>query len=271
MSDIEVIDRRFSAQLTTSNDDAATTLQKMAASGLSAEQMNAFYTLQERIQINRDKMEFQARMAAFRINTPVIVKDSHVSFINSKNQETAYDHASIGQVAKLIGEGLAAVGISHGWKTDQVTHADRIAVTCTLSYGLYSESTMLMASRDDSGGKNFIQSIVSTVTYLERHTLTAASGMATHDQDDDGRSSELAEGVTERVKLISEAKDAAAVMGLYKEAYTLAETAKDKAAMNLYIEAKDKRLAELDTEDAVKQCVNAPTLEGFNAVAKRPA
>jgi hypothetical protein len=70
------------------------------------------------------------------------------------------------------------------------------------------------------------------------------------------------------VKLISEAKTSADVMSLFKEGYELAEAAKDKAAQNLYIEAKEKRLEYLDTEEATAKCVAAPTLEAFTLVGR---
>jgi hypothetical protein len=38
---------------------------------------------------------------------------------------------------------------------------------------------------DQSGGKNAIQAIASTVTYLERHTAIAITGVAVSDEEDD--------------------------------------------------------------------------------------
>jgi hypothetical protein len=40
---------------------------------------------------------------------------------------------------------------------------------------------------DDSGNKNKIQQAGSTVTYLQRYTLLAVTGLSTQDQDDDGQ------------------------------------------------------------------------------------
>ena len=62
-----------------------------------------------------------------------------------------------------------------------------IRVTCVLSHILgHSERVTLQASPDQSGGKNNIQAVGSTVTYLERYTLLAVTGLATAEQDDDG-------------------------------------------------------------------------------------
>ena len=48
----------------------------------------------------------------------------------------------------------------------------------------------LSASADNSGSKNSIQAIGSTVTYLQRYTLLAITGLATEDMDDDGSGSD---------------------------------------------------------------------------------
>jgi hypothetical protein len=45
----------------------------------------------------------------------------------------------------------------------------------------------MKAPKDTSGSKNAIQSIASTITYLQRYTLFAATGLAADDQDDDGK------------------------------------------------------------------------------------
>jgi hypothetical protein len=45
----------------------------------------------------------------------------------------------------------------------------------------------MSAPPDASGGKNTIQQIASTVTYLQRYTLLAITGVATKGQDDDAR------------------------------------------------------------------------------------
>ena len=61
-------------------------------------------------------------------------------------------------------------------------------MTCILSHrDGHSEETTLSAGRDDSGNKNSIQAVGSTVTFLQRYTLKAALGLAAA-EDDDGKS-----------------------------------------------------------------------------------
>ena len=81
----------------------------------------------------------------------------------------AYDHATLGNVTEQICAGLGKVGITHGFRTSQ--QGPMITVTCILSKGVYSEETTLCGGADDSGSKNAVQAIGSTVTYLQRYTL----------------------------------------------------------------------------------------------------
>jgi hypothetical protein len=53
--------------------------------------------------------------------------------------------------------------------------------------GHSEEGAVLEGAPDTSGSKNSIQAVGSTVSYLERYTLLAATGLAAKDQDDDGR------------------------------------------------------------------------------------
>ncbi|MGK5049914.1 ERF family protein, partial [Janthinobacterium sp. GB4P2] len=87
---------------------------------------------------------------------------------------------------------LARCGISHDWDTQQPA-SGMIIVSCSLTHVMgHSKSTTMEAPPDNSGSKNVIQQIASTVTYLQRYTLLGACGLATKDMDDDGRGGEQA-------------------------------------------------------------------------------
>ena len=53
----------------------------------------------------------------------------------------------------------------------------------------HEERTQMSGLPDQSGKKNPIQQIASTVSYLRRYTLTGALGITVSDEDDDGVSS----------------------------------------------------------------------------------
>jgi hypothetical protein len=127
---------------------------------------------------------FVSDMALFKLNPPEIVKDNHVQYKTDKGV-TSYWHASIGNVVEKIVAGLAEHGFSHRWIPERC-EGGMVKITCVITHRLgHSESTTLEAGLDQSGGKNNIQAMISTKTYLERHTLLAATGLATKDQGDD--------------------------------------------------------------------------------------
>lgn len=160
-------------------------MQQGGSMDLSA--MERLMGLQERWDANEAKKAYHQAMAAFKQNPPTIYKDKHVSFSTQKGQ-TDYHHATIGNVVKQIVASLAEHDLSHSWTTEQ-REGGQVAVTCTITHKLgHSESVTLQAGRDESGGKNSIQALGSAITYLQRYTLLAITGLAVEDgSDDDGQ------------------------------------------------------------------------------------
>ena len=160
-------------------------LQQAVAQGVDTDKLAALMDLQERWEKNEARKAFVVALNAFKANPPVIEKSKQVSFATSKGK-TEYKHATLDKVSAIIGGALATHGISHRWEVEQF-EGGRIKVTCVLTHALgHSERVPMESRADDSGGKNSIQAIGSAVTYLQRYTLLAASGMATTDQDNDG-------------------------------------------------------------------------------------
>jgi hypothetical protein len=151
--------------------------------GLDLGQVEKAMALQERWEANEARKAYHDAMAEFKANPPEIEKDRHVKFQTSKGL-TEYRHASLANVTGKINSALSQHGLSAGWK---VAQAERIiTVTCTITHRLgHSESTSLSAAPDESGSKNAIQAVGSAISYLERYTLLALTGLATHEMDDD--------------------------------------------------------------------------------------
>jgi len=156
--------------------------------------------LQARWEQMEAKKAYTLAMAAFKADPPKINKDRHVKFATQKGT-TEYYHASLANVTEKINSSLAAHGLSAAWKTEQ-NSTSGIVVTCTITHKQgYSESTSLAAGKEQSGTKNDIQAIGSTITYLQRYTLLSLTGLATHDQDDDGVATKTQESITEKPEL----------------------------------------------------------------------
>lgn len=157
------------------------------ASGVTLDQMQGVLAVQKEWEANEARKAYVAAMSAFKLNPPDIFKSKSVGYTNRDGTFTGYKHATLGDVSDAITNGLAAHGFSHRWDTQQDEHF--LTVTCAVTHSLgHSEVTRMTAHPDDSGKKNAIQQVASAVTYLQRYTLLAATGLATKDcpPDDDG-------------------------------------------------------------------------------------
>lgn len=208
------------------------------AQGFSLEQVGQMMDLQERWEKREAEKAFADAMAEFKKSPPVILKNKHVHYTNDRGQVTEYDHATHDAVTLAIIKGLSEHGFSHKWTPAQ--RDGKVIVTCTITHKLgHSESTTLESAPDKSGGKNDIQAIVSAKSYLERHTLLAATGLSTSDMqrdDDDGRGAESGPGpITEKildgllVDLAATKTDEAAALLWSSGSKTLAATGRQEA------------------------------------------
>lgn len=145
--------------------------------------------LQERHEKNQARRAFDAAMADFRAENLVISKNRAVDFTSTKGR-TNYKHEDLAEVASVVNPALAKHGLSYRFRTTSNPN-EPISVTCIVSHRLgYFEENTLSAGRDDSGNKNSIQQIGSTITYLQRYTLKAALGLASAHDDDGAKADE---------------------------------------------------------------------------------
>jgi len=149
------------------------------------EVLNKLMDLQERWDAKEAKKAYVEAMSAFKQDAPAVIqKDAHVNFSTAKGN-TSYSHATLGNIIIQITSMLSKHGLSASWETHQADAHVKVTCHVTHSQG-HRESTSLNGPLDDSGSKNKIQQVGSTVTYLQRYTLLAALGLATMDQDGDG-------------------------------------------------------------------------------------
>lgn len=172
-------------------------IQSAISKGSDLEDLEKLLSLRERWEANEARKAYHKAMAAFKANPPKIDKDKKVSFATSSGK-TSYSHASLANVTEKINTELSKYGLSASWTTKQ---NGAITVTCRITHELgHGEETTLTAQSDVSGSKNAIQAIGSTITYLERYTLLALTGLATCDMDDDAQS--VQEYITEAEALV---------------------------------------------------------------------
>ena len=158
----------------------------MSTEGFSVEMLDKMLGMQERWEANEARKAYTEAIARFKENPPTVLKEQEASF-NAKNSgsRVSYSYASLDTVTRAVIPALAEQGLSHHWTVSQDN--GRVTVRCVLTHKRgHSEYVELSAMPDDSGQKNPIQQVGSTVSYLERYTLLAATGLAAEGHDDDG-------------------------------------------------------------------------------------
>jgi hypothetical protein len=152
-------------------------LQIAVQQNADMDKLDKLMTLQERYEANIARKAFASALSGFQSELSPIIKRKQAH--NSK-------YADIDDIAQAIRPIMMKYELSFKFEEDQSV-ADWISVTCTVSHASgHSESNKLSAPFDKSGGKNLIQAIASTVTYLRRYTLTGALGITTGEDDNDG-------------------------------------------------------------------------------------
>lgn len=170
-------------------------LNRAVSSGASLEMVEKLMTLQERWKNSQALEAFNEAMAAAKAEIPTITKNREVDFTSAKGR-TNYRYEDLGNIAKTVQPILAKYGLSYRYRATSNVN-EPVTVTCIVSHRLgHHEEITLAAGRDESGNKNSIQAVGSTITYLQRMTLKAALGLAVSN-DDDGKSSDEADKISQ--------------------------------------------------------------------------
>ena len=164
-------------------------LDRAVSQGANVETLSKLMDLQERWEANQARKAFDNAMAAAKAEIPTINKNRLVDFTGKTGIRTHYRHEDLGEIARTVDPILAKHGLSYRFRTSSPV-GEPITVTCVISHrDGHSEENTLVGPRDESGNKNAIQSIGSTISFLQRYTLKAGLGLAAS-YDDDGNSSE---------------------------------------------------------------------------------
>lgn len=154
-------------------------LSQAVERGASIEVLSKLMDLQERLEKGQARKDFDEAIAAAKSEIKPVARN--------KTGHNNKRYADFSAYAREVDPVLARHGLSYRFRT---TQDGSIKVTCILSHrGGHCEENTLAGPADKSGSKNDIQAIGSTLTYLQRYTLTQALGLAASD-DDDARSAD---------------------------------------------------------------------------------
>lgn len=186
----------------------AALMMQAVQSGMSPETIEKMMDLQQRFEADQARRAFVEDFAKFAAERPSVTKNKQVGF-EGRGGKVGYKHETLDNLVDTVGPVLARHGFAHSWNT--VQNQGRITVTCTLTHRLgHKESVTLDASPDTSGTKNAIQAVASAITFLQRYTFRAVTGVATTDEyDDDGNAAGAQQAPAINPELLQRARDAA--------------------------------------------------------------
>jgi hypothetical protein len=180
MTGQEIIPPNGSAVMQAPERQALTPMELLSNAierGVDLPMLERLMDLQDRHERAQAKKAFDQARADAKRKIPVIKKNRE-----GHNKKRYADYAAYAEVVDPI---LAEHGLNASFRPDQTD--TKISVTCILSHrdGHREEST-LSGPPDNTGNKNAIQAIGSTLSYLQRYTLCLALGLAAT-EDDDGQ------------------------------------------------------------------------------------
>jgi hypothetical protein len=150
------------------------------------DKLERLMALQERYEASQAKKAYDAAFAAFKSEAVKIIKNRNVTDGPLKGKK----YAELFAVVNAITPMLSKHGLSSSWKLTR-DEKDWLEVTCYLKHTAGHVESVSMGGPPDTGGaKNAIQARASSVSYLERYTLKAITGLSEQEDDTDGNGAE---------------------------------------------------------------------------------
>jgi len=152
-------------------------LRIATSQGADLDRLEKLMDLEQRWRADEARRAFAAAMSAFKLDPPDILKNKHVD----RGNAGTYNHATHDEVCSKVSAALAKHGLSHSWSQRQEDKNIYIRCRITHALGHFEESSEMFGPPDTSGSKSPLQAIASTVTFLQRYTLLAITGLSSRE------------------------------------------------------------------------------------------
>lgn len=163
-------------------------IERAMSSGANMDVIQKFVDLQEKWDARQAVKAFEEAIAKAKAEIQPVMRNA--TGHNSKR------YADFSAIASAVDPVLGRHGLSYRFETQQTDKA--ITTTCILfGHGHRIPAATLTAPADMTGNKNAIQAIGSTLTYLQRYSLTQALGLAAA-TDDDGKAAGVSGKITDK-------------------------------------------------------------------------
>lgn len=160
--------------------------------GADIDKMERLMAMHERFQAKQAEQQFSEALSAMQEEMPVIGERGGIKDKSGRIQSTYALWEDINEMIKPV---LARHGFA---LTFRMPSNDRgIQVEGVLSHRAgHRETTSILLPVDNSGGKNAVQSVASSVSYGKRYTAGALLNFTTTGEDDDGNGPAVTPRVT---------------------------------------------------------------------------
>jgi hypothetical protein len=178
-------------QLQTTEENPGGLIALAIEKNVDIDKLERLLALKERYDAVQAQKSFLKSLSEFQANVPEIHKSKQVKYTPKNGGfPVNYKYAEIGDIDEAIKQSMSAAGLSKRWEITE--EGESIICTCIISHiNGHSERTSMSSLKDQSGGKNDIQSRASAITYLQRYTLIGALGLTTASDDDDATQSNV--------------------------------------------------------------------------------
>lgn len=239
------IDLPVAGQMLRRPDAFMELIDKALTQGANADVVGKMLDHYERWQKMQAKQAFDTAMQNLRAVMPKIVKKRTAKVATKSGGEYTYPFANLEDCCETLDPHLLANGFSYTWDSPQGSEKG-IFVTCILRHkdGHSESATIGPAPMDNSGGKNPVQAVGSTMWYLERYSFCAVLGIAPRDQDKDagantGPAAEDMQGLEDWCASIRDAHNFDEMDQCFREAYSKASGQKNQAAKDALSAARN--------------------------------
>lgn len=152
----------------------------------SIEKLEKMIELQERIMAHNARAAYDTAFAEMQPELPEIEENGRVSFKDKNGNQRATPYALFEDINKAVKPILAKHGFSLSHRREDAQGAIRVTTILAHRSG-HREQTSFSGPVDDTGSKNAVQAIKSTMSYAERINVTLLLNISTRGADDDGQ------------------------------------------------------------------------------------
>ena len=145
----------------------------------------------ERADRERDlkaKHDYGVAMLQFHKSVQTVAKTKTADIVKQGKKVGEYDYLPIDRMVAIAVPELAEVQIDHSWDTR--TENGKVLTKCTLTHvpSGFEKTAVVDLPMDTSGAKNDAQAVCAGITYGERYSFMAVTGLAAGGQDNDASS-----------------------------------------------------------------------------------